>query len=119
MGPVKWSYFCLYVIPDIFSRRVGGWRVEHAECATLFKAVFSDAMGKHAVTLEQLTLHADRGGTMRAAATALMLACLGVVKSHRGTRQCAAPVGSLIFRSGLNCLFPEQVEKGFGYAAVR
>ena len=43
MGPVKWSYFYLYVILDIFSRRVVGWRVEHSESATLFKALFSDA----------------------------------------------------------------------------
>ena len=38
MGPVKWSYFYLYVILDIFSRRVTGWRVEHAESAIQFKA---------------------------------------------------------------------------------
>jgi transposase InsO family protein len=82
MGPVKWSYFYLYVILDIFSRRVVGWRIEHAESATLFKALFSDAMTKHAVPPDQLTLHADRGGPMKAKATALMLADLGVVKSH-------------------------------------
>ena len=82
MGPVKWSYFYLYVILDIFSRRVVGWRVEHAESATLFKALFSDAMARHAVPPDQLTLHADRGGPMKAKATALMLADLGVVKSH-------------------------------------
>ena len=74
MGPVKWSYFYLYVILDIFSRRfvrwgVVGWRIEHAESATLFKALFSDAMAKHAVP-------------MKAKATALMLADFGVVKSH-------------------------------------
>jgi len=39
-GPVKWSYFYLYVILDIFSRRVVGWRVEHAESARQFKALF-------------------------------------------------------------------------------
>ena len=82
MGPVKWSCFYLYVILDIFSRRVTGWRVEHAESATLFKALFLDAMTKHAVPADQLTLHADRGGAMKAKATALMLADLGVVKSH-------------------------------------
>ena len=81
MGPVKWSYFYLYVILDIFSRRVTGWRVEHAESATLFKALFLDAITKHAVPADQLTLHADRGGPMKAKATALMLADLGVVKS--------------------------------------
>lgn len=82
MGPVKWSYFYLYVILDIFSRRVVGWRIEHAESASQFKALFVDAMGKHAVPRDQLTLHADRGGPMKAKTTALMLADLGVLKSH-------------------------------------
>jgi transposase InsO family protein len=82
MGPVKWSYFYLYVILDIFSRRVVGWRIEHAESATLFKALFIDAMEKHAVPRDQLTLHADRGGPMKAKTTALMLVDLGVLKSH-------------------------------------
>jgi len=82
MGPVKWSYFYLYVILDIFSRRVVGWRVEHAENARQFKELFIDAMTKHAVPPDQLTLHADRGGPMKAKTTALMLADLGVVKSH-------------------------------------
>ena len=81
-GPVKWSYFYLYVILDIFSRRVVGWRVEHAESASQFKALFIDAMGKHAVPRDQLTLHADRGGPMKAKTTALMLVDLGVLKSH-------------------------------------
>jgi len=82
MGPVKWSYFYLYVILDIFSRRVVGWRIEHAESATLFKALFTDAMEKHGVPRDQLTLHADRGGPMKAKTTALMLTDLGVLKSH-------------------------------------
>jgi putative transposase len=82
MGPVKWSYFYLYVILDIFSRRVVGWRVEHAESATLFKALFIDAMTKHDVPPDQLTLHADRGGPMKAKTTAFMLADPGVLKSH-------------------------------------
>ncbi len=82
MGPVKWSYFYLYVILDIFSRRVVGWRVEHAESASQFKELFIDAMEKHEVPRDQLTLHADRGGPMKAKTTALMLVDLGVLKSH-------------------------------------
>jgi len=82
MGPVKWSYFHLYVILDIFSRRVVGWRVENAESAPQFKNLFVDALEKHAVPPGQLTLHADRGGPMKAKTTALLLADLGVVKSH-------------------------------------
>ena len=81
-GPTKWSYFYLYVIIDIFSRRVVGWCVADAESATLFKALFDDTITKHNVPPGQLTLHADRGGPMKAKSTALMLADLGVTKSH-------------------------------------
>lgn len=82
MGPAKWTYFYLYVILDIFSRRVVGWCVVDAESAGLFKALFDDTIAKHAVEPGRLTLHADRGGPMTAKATALMLADLGVTKSH-------------------------------------
>jgi transposase InsO family protein len=81
-GPTKWSYFYLYVILDIFSRRVVGWCVADAETATLFRPLFDDAVAKHGVLPGQLTLHADRGGPMKAKATALLLADLGVTRSH-------------------------------------
>jgi putative transposase len=82
MGPAKWSYFYLYVILDIFSRRVVGWCVADAENTVLFKALFDDAFVKHDVPPGQLTLHADRGGPMMAKPTAFLLAALGVTKSH-------------------------------------
>ena len=82
MGPVKWTYFYLYVIIDIFSRRIVGWCVVDRESASLFTALFNDAIAKHSVPPGQLTLHADRGGPMRAKTTALLLADLGVTKSH-------------------------------------
>jgi putative transposase len=82
MGPAKWSYFYLYVILDIFSRRVVGWCVADAEDTALFKALFDETFAKHGVPPGQLTLHADRGGPMKAKATAFLLADLGVTKSH-------------------------------------
>ena len=82
MGPAKWTYFYLYVIIDIFSRRVVGWCVADTESAALFKPLFESAVDHHAVPPGQLTLHADRGSSMKAKATALLLADLGVTKSH-------------------------------------
>ncbi len=82
MGPTKWTYFYLYVIIDIFSRRVVAWLVADAESAALFKPLFEDAAAKHAVLPGRLTLHADRGPAMKAKATALLLADLGAAKSH-------------------------------------
>jgi transposase InsO family protein len=82
MGPAKWTYFYLYVIIDIFSRRVVGWCVADAESTTLFKELCQDTILKNEVSPGQLTLHADRGGPMKAKATAQLLADLGVTKSH-------------------------------------
>jgi len=84
MGPAKWSYFHLYVIIDIFSRGIVAWCIADAESAALFKPLFDDAVVKHHVAPVQLTPHAGRGGPMKAKATALMLADLGVTKSHVG-----------------------------------
>jgi putative transposase len=82
MGPAKWTYFYLYVILDIFSRRVVGWCIADVESATLFKPLLQDAVAKHQVAPGQLTLHADRGGPMKAKVTAVLLADLGVTRSH-------------------------------------
>ena len=82
MGPQKWTYFYLYVIIDIFSRRVVGWHVADTESAALFKPLFEDSVAKHSVAPGELTLHADRGPSMTAKATAFLLADLGVTKSH-------------------------------------
>jgi putative transposase len=81
-GPAKWTYFYLYVIIDIFSRRVVGWCVADTESAVMFKKLFEDTIIKHQVEPGQLTLHADCGASMKAKATAQLLANLGVTKSH-------------------------------------
>ena len=82
MGPAKWTYFYLYVIIDIFSRRVVGWCVADTESANLFKPLLEASIARHPVLPGQLTLHADRGAPMTAKATALLLAELGITKSH-------------------------------------
>ncbi len=81
-GPAKWTYFHLYVIMDIFSRYVVGWMVAHRESAALAKRLISETCRKQGITPEQLTIHADRGSSMRSKSVALLLSDLGVVKSH-------------------------------------
>jgi transposase InsO family protein len=81
-GPVKWTYFYLYVILDIFSRYVVGWMVAHRESAALAKRLISETCDKQRITPDQLTIHADRGASMRSKTVALLLSDLGVVKSH-------------------------------------
>jgi putative transposase len=81
-GPVKWTYFYLYVILDVFSRYVVGWMVAHRESAALAGKLIGTTCENQGITREQLTLHADRGSSMTSKPVALLLSDLGVVKSH-------------------------------------
>ena len=81
-GPAKWSYFHLYVILDIFSRCTVGWMVAPRESAELAKRLITESCRKQAITEEQLTLHADRGSSMRSKCVAMLLSDLGVTKTH-------------------------------------
>ena len=112
MGPAKWTYFYLYAIIDIFSRRVVAWLVADAESAALFKPLFEDAAAKHGVLPGQLTLHADRGPSMKAKATALLLADLGVTKSHsRPYTSNDNPFSESLFKT---CKYQPQFPERFG-----
>jgi len=82
LGPVKWTYFYLYVILDIFSRYVVGWMIAHHESAALAKRLIGETCAKQNVVPGQLTIHADRGSSMTSKPVALMLADLGVTKTH-------------------------------------
>lgn len=81
-GPAKWTYFHLYVILDIFSRYVVGWMIATRESAELAKRLIEDSILKQGVQPGQLTIHADRGPSMKSKPVALLLADLGVTKTH-------------------------------------
>ncbi len=81
-GPVKWTYFHLYVIIDIFSRYVVGWMVAHRESAELAKRLIKETYMKQGIPKGQLTVHADRGSSMKSKVVAHLLADLGVTKTH-------------------------------------
>ena len=76
-GPVTWSYYSLYVILDIYSRYVVGWMIADREAASLAKTLIRDSCDKQLIGPQQLTLHADRGSSMKSKAVAHLLADLG------------------------------------------
>jgi putative transposase len=81
-GPVKWSYYYLYVILDVFSRYVVGWLAACRESATLAQRLIEQTCERQGIAEDQLTIHADRGPAMIAKSVALLLADLGVTKTH-------------------------------------
>ncbi len=79
---MKWTYFYLYVILDVFSRYAVGWTVQHREGAQLAKALIAQAAAQQKIPQGQLTVHADRGSSMTSKPVAFLLADLGVTRSH-------------------------------------
>lgn len=82
LGPAKWSYFNLYVILDVFSRRVVGWMIAYRERAGLAETLIEETCAKENIEPGQLTLHADNGPSMTSKTVALLLGDLGVTKTH-------------------------------------
>jgi putative transposase len=81
-GPQKWTYYYLYVVIDIYSRCVVGWLVADRESSELARALLGETIRKQGVEPGQLTIHADRGSSMKSKPVAFLLADLGVTKSH-------------------------------------
>ncbi len=81
-GPAKWTYFHLYVILDVFSRYVVGWMAAYRESATLAQRLIEASCAQQGIEQGHLTIHADRGSSMISKSVALLLADLGVTKTH-------------------------------------
>jgi len=81
-GPVKWTYYYLYVLLDVFSRFVVGWLVALQESATLAQRLIAETCARQGITQDQLTIHADHGPAMIAKSVAMLLADLGVTETH-------------------------------------
>jgi len=81
-GPAKWTYFYLYVILDVFSRYVVGWMVALREGAGLASRLLEETCEKQNIQADQLTVHADRGSSMRSKPVAFLLADLSITKTH-------------------------------------
>jgi putative transposase len=82
LGPAKWTYFYLYVILDIFSRYVVGWMLAHRESEHFAERLIRETVVKQGIARDQLTIHSDRGPSMRSQTVAQLLATLGITKSH-------------------------------------
>ena len=81
-GPARWTYFQLYVILDVFSRYAPGWMVATRESAELARRLIADTARKQGIAPDELTIHADRGSSMTSRPVALLLADLGIARSH-------------------------------------
>jgi transposase InsO family protein len=78
---VKGLFFYLYLIMDIYSRKIVGWEVYANESAEQAAAVFHKAHLREGIGAEPLVLHSDNGAPMKGATMLATLQRLGVMPS--------------------------------------
>jgi len=83
---VRGLYFRLYLVMDIFSRKVVGWSVHEDEDGLLAAQLVERAALAEGVLRGELTLHADNGGPMKAFTMLAKLEALGVAASFSRPR---------------------------------
>lgn len=85
-GPVAGTFFYLYLILDIFSRKIVGWEVYERETAEFAAQVLRRAVWAEGCLTSPLVLHADNGSPMKGATMKVTMERLGVTASFSRPR---------------------------------
>lgn len=78
---VKGLFFYLYMVMDIFSRKIVGWQVHDNESSALASDLMIDICRQENIQQNQVVLHSDNGSPMKGATMLATLQKLGVMPS--------------------------------------
>ena len=115
-GPVAGMFFYLYLIVDIFSRKIVGWEVHQRETADLASTLIQKAVWAEGCFARPLVLHADNGSPMKGATMKTTMEKLGITASYSRPRVSNDnPFSEALFRT---CKYrPDWPTKGFATKA--
>ena len=78
---VTGMYFYLYLVMDIYSRKIVGWEVHEREASELSSLLMQEALAEEGIDGKDLVVHSDNGGPMKGATMLVTLQNLGVIPS--------------------------------------
>jgi len=78
---VRGAYLRLYLVMDVWSRRIVGWRIAHRESAKIAAELVTQTCNDGGVDPRGLVLHSDNGLPMRSSTMIATLQWLGIVPS--------------------------------------
>jgi transposase InsO family protein len=78
---VRGEYFYLYMIVDIFSRKVVGWSIHEEQSADYASKLIKQACIDENINRNQIILHSDNGAPMKGSTMLATLQTLGVAPS--------------------------------------
>jgi transposase InsO family protein len=84
--PIRGIFFYLYVVVDVWSRKLVGWTVEEQESSEHASSLIEQACAREGIGRDQLVLHSDNGGPMKGATLLATLQLLGVLTSFSRPR---------------------------------
>ena len=85
-SPVRGQYFYLYLIEDIYSRKIVGWEVHDNESGEKGAALMQRTVMVENCFKQPLVLHSDNGSPMKSQTMQIKLYDLGVTPSHSRPR---------------------------------
>lgn len=85
-SPVRGDFFHLYVVIDVWSRKIVGWTVQENETAEHASTMIEAACAREGIQRDQLVLHSDNGGPMKGATLLATLQVLGIITSFSRPR---------------------------------
>jgi transposase InsO family protein len=85
-APGRGTFLYLYLIVDVFSRRIMGWRIHRVETAGHAARLIHGTCARHGI--EPAVLHSDNGRPMKGARMLGALRRLGIVPSFSRPRVC-------------------------------
>jgi transposase InsO family protein len=80
-APIRGTFFYLYMLIDVWSRKIVGWEVHFEENADLATELIQATYNAEGVSEDTLVLHSDNGAPMKAGTTLAKLQELGVAAS--------------------------------------
>ncbi len=78
---IKGVFLYLYLVMDIYSRKIVGWQVYENESSAQAAELMTDICQKEGIKPNQVTLHSDNGSPMKGATMLATLQQLGVIPS--------------------------------------
>jgi len=78
---VKGVFLYLYLVMDVYSRKIVGWQVYENESSALAAELITDICQREGLKPNQVTLHSDNGSPMKGATMLATLQQLGVIPS--------------------------------------
>ncbi|VAW51319.1 Mobile element protein [hydrothermal vent metagenome] len=106
-------FFYLYLVMDIYSRKIVGWQIYERESSALAADLMTDICQRESVKPNQVILHSDNGSPMKGATMQATLQALGVVPSFsRLSVSNDNPYSESLFRTLK--YRPEYPENAFG-----